>query len=76
MGRKARFRGGKIAETEEGDNPSTVKTGRERVNKKTGERVSEYEEVANPAEWVLSPLKVRYCWAGWTFSNPVKGFTD
>lgn len=50
--------------------------GRERVNKKSGERVSEYEEVANPAEWVLSPLKVRYCWMGWTFSNPVKDFAD
>lgn len=50
--------------------------GRQRINKKTGERVSEYEEVANPAEWVLSPLKVRYCWMGWTFSNPVKDFAD
>lgn len=50
--------------------------GWERVNKKSGERVSEYEEVANPAEWVLSPLKVRYCWMGWTFSNPVKDFAD
>ena len=28
------------------------------------------------AEWVLSPLKVRYCWMGWTFSNPVKDFAD
>lgn len=50
--------------------------GRQRINKKTGERVSEYEEVTNPAEWVLSPLKVRYCWMGWTFSNPVKDFAD
>lgn len=50
--------------------------GRQRINKRTGERVSEYEEVANPAEWVLSPLKVRYCWMGWTFSNPVKDFAD
>lgn len=50
--------------------------GRQRINKKTGERVSEYEELANPAEWVLSPLKVRYCWMGWAFSNPVKDFAD
>lgn len=47
----------------------------ERVNKKTGQRISVYDDITGKkSDWVLAPVKTEYHWMGWVFSNPVNNF--
>lgn len=47
----------------------------ERVNKKTGQRISVYGDITGKkSDWVLAPVKTEYYWMGWIFSNPVNNF--
>lgn len=45
----------------------------EKINTKTGEKVSIWEETSG-SEWVKMPPRMEYIACGWTFSNPVDGF--
>lgn len=46
----------------------------ERVNKKTGKRISVYAHIEKKSDWVLAPVKTEYYWMGWIFSNPTNNF--
>lgn len=47
----------------------------ERVNKKTGQRISVYGDITGKkSDWVLAPVKTEYHWMGWIFSNPTDNF--
>lgn len=47
----------------------------ERVNKKTGQRISVYGDIkGKKSDWVLAPVKTEYHWMGWIFSNPTNNF--